>query len=236
MHLTAEEQEVLWLSLRVAFWSVLVSLPFAVAVAYVLARASFPGKTLFDALVHLPLVLPPVVVGFFLLLLFGRRGPLGEILDQWFGIVIAFRWTGAALAAGIMGFPLMVRAIRLSLETVDRKLEAAASTLGAGRSGVFVTVTLPLALPGIITGVLLSFARSLGEFGATITFVSNIPGETRTLPLAIYTFTQTPSGDEAALRLSLIAALLSLAALYISEVLVRRAVKRVRGDDADGRH
>jgi molybdate transport system permease protein len=234
MILTPEEQEALWLSLRVAFWSVFVSLPFAVAVAYVLARASFPGKTLFDALVHLPLVLPPVVVGFFLLLLFGRRGPLGEILDQWFGIVVAFRWTGAALAAGIMGFPLMVRAIRLSLETVERKLEAAASTLGAGWAGVFFTVTLPLALPGIVTGVLLSFARSLGEFGATITFVSNIPGETRTLPLAIYTFTQTPSGDEAALRLSLIAVLLSLAALYVSEVLVRRAARRVRGDDADG--
>src|SRR5882672_8556396 len=230
MSLTPDEQEVLLLSLRVALWSVLVSLPFAVAVAYALARASFPGKTLFDAVVHLPLVLPPVVhdrieqrfpgktlfdavvhlplvlppvvVGFFLLLLFGRRGPLGGILEQWFGIVVAFRWTGAALAAGIMGFPLMVRAIRLSFETIDRKLEAAASTLGAGRVGVFLTITLPLALPGVITGVLLSFARSLGEFGATITFVSNIPGETRTLPLAIYTFTQTPSGDEAAMRLS----------------------------------
>ena len=236
MSVTAEELEVLQLSLRVAFWSVLVSLPFAVAVAYVLARGSFPGKTLFDAIVHLPLVLPPVVVGFFLLLLFGRRGPLGEILDQWFGIVVAFRWTGAALAAGIMGFPLMVRAIRLSFETIDRKLEAAASTLGAGQVGVFLTVTLPLALPGIITGVLLSFARSLGEFGATITFVSNIPGETRTLPLAIYTFTQTPSGDEAALRLSLIAVLLSLVALTISEVLVRRAARRVIGEDAVGRH
>jgi len=236
MGVTSEELEVLQLSLRVAFWSVLVSLPLAVAVAYVLARASFPGKTLFDAAVHLPLVLPPVVVGYFLLLMFGRRGPLGEILDQWLGIVVAFRWTGAALAAGIMGFPLMVRAIRLSFETIDRKLEAAASTLGAGYLAVFATVTLPLALPGIITGILLSFARSLGEFGATITFVSNIPGETRTLPLAIYTYTQTPAGDEAALRLSLVAVLLSLAALYVSEVLVRRAAKRVMGDDADGRH
>jgi molybdate transport system permease protein len=235
MSLTPDEVEVLWLSLRVAFWSVLVSLPWAIAVAYVLARASFPGKTLFDAAVHLPLVLPPVVVGFFLLLLFGRRGPVGQILDHWFGIVVAFRWTGAALAAGVMGFPLMVRAIRLSFETVDRKLEAAASTLGAGRAGVFLTITLPLALPGVITGILLSFARSLGEFGATITFVSNIPGETRTLPLAIYTFTQTPAGDEAALRLSLIAVLLSLAALYISEVLVRRATRRVAGEDALGR-
>jgi molybdate transport system permease protein len=236
MSLTAEELEILQLSLRVSFWSVLASRPCAIAVAYSLARATFPGKTLFDAVVHLPLVLPPVVVGYFLLLLFGRRGPLGGLLEEWFGIVVAFRWTGAALAAGIMGFPLMVRAVRLSFETVDRKLEAAASTLGAGRIAVFLTITLPLALPGVITGVLLSFARSLGEFGATITFVSNIPGETRTLPLAIYTFTQTPTGDEAALRLSLIAVLLSLAALYVSEVLVRRATKRVRGDDADGRH
>ncbi len=233
---TAEEWEILRLSLRVAFWSVLVSLPLAVAVALTLARSNFPGKTLFDATVHLPLVLPPVVVGYLLLLLFGRRGPIGAWLEEWFGIIFAFRWTGAALAAGIMGFPLMVRAVRLSFESIDRKLEAAASTLGAGRAGVFLTVTLPLALPGIITGVLLSFARSLGEFGATITFVSNIPGETRTLPLAIYTYTQTPAGDEAALRLSLIAVLLSLAALYVSEVLVRRAAKRVRGDDADGRH
>jgi molybdate transport system permease protein len=233
---TTEEWEILQLSLRVAFWSVLVSLPFAVATAYALARSNFPGKTLFDATVHLPLVLPPVVVGYLLLLVFGRRGPVGAWLEEWFGIIFAFRWTGAALAAGIMGFPLMVRAVRLSFETIDRRLEAAASTLGAGRIGVFLTVTLPLALPGIITGVLLSFARSLGEFGATITFVSNIPGETRTLPLAIYTFTQTPSGDEAALRLSLIAVLLSLAALYVSEVLVRRATRRVMGDDADGRH
>ena len=233
---TAEEWEILRLSLRVAFWSVLVSLPLAVAVAHTLARSNFPGKTLFDATVHLPLVLPPVVVGYLLLLLFGRRGPIGAWLEEWFGIIFAFRWTGAALAAGIMGFPLMVRAVRLSFESIDRKLEAAASTLGAGRAGVFLTVTLPLALPGIITGVLLSFARSLGEFGATITFVSNIPGETRTLPLAIYTYTQTPAGDEAALRLSLIAVLFSLAALYVSEVLVRRAAKRVRGDDADGRH
>jgi len=233
---TAEEWEILRLSLRVAFWSVLVSLPLAIAVAHTLARSNFPGKTLFDATVHLPLVLPPVVVGYLLLLLFGRRGPIGAWLEEWFGIIFAFRWTGAALAAGIMGFPLMVRAVRLSFESIDRKLEAAASTLGAGRAGVFLTVTLPLALPGIITGVLLSFARSLGEFGATITFVSNIPGETRTLPLAIYTFTQTPTGDEAALRLSLVAVLLSLAALYVSEVLVRRATKRVMGDDADGRH
>ncbi len=235
MGLSADEWEVLGLSLRVAFWSVAVSLPLAIAVAYALARSSFPGKTLFDAAVHLPLVLPPVVVGYFLLLLFGRRGPLGSVLEHWFGIVVAFRWTGAALAAGIMGFPLMVRAVRLSFEMVDRRLEEAASTLGAGRAGVFLTVTLPLALPGILTGMLLSFARGLGEFGATITFVSNIPGETRTLPLAIYTYTQTPSGDEAALRLSLLAVLLSLVALYASEILVRRAARRVAGQDALGR-
>lgn len=233
---TPDEFEILALSLKVAFWSVLVSLPLAVAVAYLLARASFPGKTLFDAAVHLPLVLPPVVVGYFLLLAFGRRGPIGALLDDWFGIVVMFKWTGAALAAGVMGFPLMVRAVRLSFEAIDRKLEAAASTLGAGRLAVFATVTLPLALPGIFTGMLLSFARGLGEFGATITFVSNIPGETRTLPLAIYTYTQVPGGDEAALRLSLLAVALSLAALFISEVMVRRATRRMMGDDADSRH
>ena len=236
MMLTAEEWEILRLSLRVAFWGVLVSLPLAVAVAYTLARFEFPGKTLFDAAVHLPLVLPPVVVGYVLLLLLGKRGPIGSLLDDWFGVVVAFRWTGAALAAGIMGFPLVVRAVRLSFKTIDRRLEAAASTLGAGRIGVFLTVTLPLALPGVVTGVLLSFARSLGEFGATITFVSNIPGETRTLPLAIYTYTQVPGGDEPALRLSLIAVALSLAALFASEVLVRRAMRRARGEDADGRY
>ncbi len=231
--LTPQEWDVLGLSLRVAFWSVLISLPPAVAVAMLLARGRFPGKTLFDAFVHLPLVLPPVVVGFLLLLLFGRQGPLGAWLDDWFGLVIAFKWTGAALAAAIMGFPLMVRAIRLSLESIDLKLEAAARTLGADAMRVFLTVTLPLALPGILTGMLLSFARSLGEFGATITFVSNIPGETQTLPLAIYGYTQTPGGDVQALRLSLIAVLLSLAALFISELLVRRATKRIMGHDAE---
>ena len=231
--LTPQEWDVLGLSLRVAFWSVLISLPPAVAVAMLLARVRFPGKTLFDAFVHLPLVLPPVVVGFLLLLLFGRQGPLGAWLDDWFGLVIAFKWTGAALAAAIMGFPLMVRAIRLSLESIDLKLEAAARTLGADAMRVFLTVTLPLALPGILTGMLLSFARSLGEFGATITFVSNIPGETQTLPLAIYGYTQTPGGDVQALRLSLIAVLLSLAALFISELLVRRATKRIMGHDAE---
>jgi molybdate transport system permease protein len=234
--LTAEELEILGLSLRVSFWSVAVSLPFSIAVAYVLARSNFPGKTLFDAIVHLPLVLPPVVVGYFLLLAFGKRGPVGALLDQWFDVVVAFKWTGAALAAGVMGFPLMVRAVRLSFETIDRKLEAAASTLGAGRLAVFATITLPLALPGVVTGMLLSFARSLGEFGATITFVSSIPGETRTLPLAIYAYIQTPAGDGPALRLSVIAVLLSLAALFLSELMVRRATRRIMGHDADGRY
>jgi molybdate transport system permease protein len=236
MPLSPQEIEVLGLSLKVAFWSVLVSLPPAIGVAYLLARARFHGKTLFDAAVHLPLVLPPVVVGYFLLLAFGPHGLLGSFLRDWFGLSVAFRWTGAALAAGVMGFPLMVRAVRLSFETIDPKLETAASTLGAGPLAVFGTVTLPLALPGVITGMVLSFARGLGEFGATITFVSNIPGETRTLPLAIYTYTQVPSGDEPALRLSLIAVALSLAALFASEVLVRRATRRIMGYDPDGRH
>lgn len=235
MALTPGEIEVLGLSLKVALWSVAFSLPLAVGVAYALARADFPGKTLFDAAVHLPLVLPPVVVGYFLLLAFGQRGPVGSFLQEWFGVSVAFRWTGAALAAGVMGFPLMVRAVRLSIEAIDPRLEAAASTLGAGRLAVFGTVTLPLALPGVITGMVLSFARGLGEFGATITFVSNIPGETRTLPLAIYTYTQVPSGDEAALRLSLIAIAVSLAALFASEVLVRRATRRILGHDPESR-
>ena len=223
MEFTPEETTALLLSLKVAAWSVAASLPFAVAVGYLLARADFPGKTLFDALIHLPLVLPPVVIGFLLLLLFGRNGPVGSVLDRWFGIVFAFRWTGAALAAAIMGFPLMVRAIRLSVAAVDRRLEVAARTLGASPVRVFLTITLPLAAPGLITGALLSFARSLGEFGATITFVSNIPGETQTLPLAIYGATQIPGGDWQALRLSLVATVLSIAALVASEWLTRRA-------------
>ncbi|HYK15630.1 MAG TPA: molybdate ABC transporter permease subunit [Burkholderiales bacterium] len=230
--MTPVEWEILQLSLKVAFWSVLCSLPIAVAVAMLLARSNFPGKSLFDAIVHLPLVLPPVVIGYFLLLLLGRRGPLGAVLEEYFGIVVAFRWTGAAIAAGIMGFPLMVRAIRLSIEAIDDGLEAAARTLGATRWRVYATVTLPLALPGILTGALLSFARSLGEFGATITFVSNIPGETRTLPLAIYTLTQVPGGDAAALRLSVIAILLSVMALMLSEYFVQRAQRRGTGQDA----
>ncbi|HEX7270859.1 MAG TPA: molybdate ABC transporter permease subunit [Casimicrobiaceae bacterium] len=220
--LSLDELGIILLSLKVALSSVVFSLPLAVAVALLLARADFPGKTLIDALVHLPLVLPPVVVGFALLVLFGRRGPIGAFLAETFGIVFAFRWTGAALAAGIMGFPLMVRAIRLSFAAIDRRLETVARTLGGSRIGVFFSVTVPLALPGIITGVVLSFARSLGEFGATITFVSNIPGETQTLPLAIYTYTQTPAGDLQALRLSVIAVMLSFASLVAAEWIARR--------------
>ena len=220
--LTPEELGIIALSLRVALVSVVVSLPFAILVAYALARWTFPGKTLVDAFVHLPLVLPPVVVGFALLALFGKRGPIGALLDQWFGVTVACRWTGAALASAIMGFPLMVRAIRLSIAAIDRRLEVAARTLGASRRWTFLSITLPLSAPGIVTGTLLSFARGLGEFGATITFVSNIPGETQTLPLAIYTFTQVPGGDAGALRLSLIAVVLSLVALAASEWLTRR--------------
>jgi len=220
--MSGDELGIILLSLKVALFSAAFSLPIAIFLAYVLARAEFPGKTLLDAIVHLPLVLPPVVVGFALLLLFGKRGVLGGWLEHWFGLVFAFRWTGAALASAIMGFPLMVRAIRLSIAAIDQRFETVARTLGGSRSWVFVSVTLPLALPGIITGVLLSFARSLGEFGATITFVSNIPGETETLPLAIYSLVQSPGGDAQALRLSAIAVLLSIGALIASEWLTRR--------------
>jgi molybdate transport system permease protein len=211
----------------VSLWAVAASLPLAVAVAALLARRRFPGKALVDGLVHLPLVLPPVVTGYLLLLLLGRRGPLGRLLEEGLGIVVAFRWTGAAIAAAVMGFPLMVRAIRLSLEAVDRRLEAAAATLGAGRAAIFLSVTLPLTLPGILAGAMLGFAKSLGEFGATITFVSNIPGETRTLPIAIYAFTQVPGGDAPALRLAVISVALSLAALLASELMARAALRRI---------
>jgi molybdate transport system permease protein len=227
--LSADDLGILALSLRVAFVSVVCSLPFAILVAYGLARLSFPGKTLVDAVIHLPLVLPPVVVGFALLVLFGRRGPIGSLLEQWFGIVFAFRWTGAALASAIMGFPLMVRAIRLSFESLDRRLETVARTLGGSRAWVFVSVTLPLSVSGIVTGAVLSFARSLGEFGATITFVSNIPGETQTLPLAIYSFTQVPGADAQAWRLSAMAVLLSVAALVAAEWIARRKLFSFRG-------
>ena len=215
------ELGILLLSLKVALVGLAASLPVAIAVAFVLARKDFPGKTLFDALVHLPLVLPPVVVGFALLALFGTQGPVGRVLEP-LGIVFAFRWTGAALAAAIMGFPLLVRAVRLAIESVDPRLELAARTLGASRTRVFFMVTLPLAASGVATGALLAFARALGEFGATITFVSSIPGETRTLPLAIYTATQVPNGDAEALRLSIVSVLVSLVALALSEWMVRR--------------
>ena len=227
--LSPEELTAVRLSLRVAVWATVTSLPFGILVALVLARGRFPGKALLDGVVHLPLVLPPVVTGYALLLLFGRNGPLGRVLAETFGIVFAFRWTGAALACAIMGFPLMVRAIRLSIEAVDRRLEDAAGTLGAAPALVFAVVTLPLTLPGIIAGMILSFARSLGEFGATITFVSNIPGETQTLPSAIYTFTQVPGGDAGALRLSIVAVLVSLAALLAAEWLARRVGRRLAG-------
>ena len=219
---TPDELTAIRLSLRVATWAMLTSLPFGVAAAMLLARGRFWGKGLFNGIVHLPLVMPPVVTGYVLLLLFGRHGPLGAFLADHFGIVFAFRWTGAALACAVMGFPLMVRAIWLSLEAVDRRLEAAAQTLGAGPLWVLATVTLPLALPGILAGMVLSFARSLGEFGATITFVSNIPGETETLPTAIYTLTQVPGGDAGALRLTLVSVAISLAALLVSDLLSRR--------------
>ena len=225
---TAEEIDAIRLSLWVASIGILASLPFGMFIAYVLARWRFPGKILLDALVHMPLVLPPVVTGYILLILFGRKGPIGAWLEQ-FGIVFSFRWTGAALAAGIMGFPLMVRAIRLSLESTDRRLEDASRTLGASRLTTFFLVTLPLALPGIIAGLVLAFAKALGEFGATITFVSNIPGETRTLPSAIYTFTQIPGGDAGAFRLAAVAMVIALGALVISEVLARKTAARIDG-------
>lgn len=223
------EIEALRLSLRVACWSVAGSLPFGLLAAWLLARRRFPGKVLLDALVHLPLVVPPVVIGYALLLLFGRNGPVGAWLYDTFGITVAFTWQGAALASAVMAFPLMVRAMRLSLEAVDRKLEAAARTLGATPADVLFTVTLPLMAPGILAGAVLAFARSLGEFGATITFVSNIPGETRTLPIAIYSLTQTPGGEAAALRLAILSVLLALAALLASELLARGIQARLRG-------
>jgi molybdate transport system permease protein len=218
------------LSLRVAIIATLVATPFGIALAWLLARRNFWGKSILDAAVHLPLVLPPVVTGYLLLLTFGRRGLVGGWLADHLGIVFAFRWTGAALACGIMSFPLLVRPIRLSIEAVDRRLEQASSTLGAAPWQVFATVTLPLALPGVLAGMVLGFAKALGEFGATITFVSNIPGETQTLSAAIYTFTQIPNGDAAAMRLVLIAIVIALAALVASEWFARRAGMRYHGD------
>ena len=228
--LTPDEWTAIRLSLWIAAVATAASLPFGIAIAWLLARKDFWGRTLLDGIVHLPLVLPPVVTGYLLLIWFGRRGPIGSFLAENFGIVFSFRWTGAVLASGIMAFPLLVRAIRLSFESIDRRLEDAAATLGANRFKSFVTVTLPLALPGIIAGMVLCFAKALGEFGATITFVSNIPGETQTISAAIYTLTQVPGGDAAAFRLVMVAVVISLAALVISEWFARRAGMRYHGD------
>jgi molybdate transport system permease protein len=220
-----------WTAIRLSLWvssiAMLASLPFGIAVAMALARGRFWGKSLLNGIVHLPLILPPVVTGFLLLVLFGRRGAIGQFLDTYFGIVFSFRWTGAALACAVMAFPLMVRSIRLSIEAVDRELEEAAGTLGASPFWVFLTVTLPLTLPGIIAGMILAFAKAMGEFGATITFVSNIPGETQTLSAAIYTFTQVPGGDAGALRLTIVSVVISMLALLVSEFLARIIGKRV---------
>jgi len=228
--LSPDEWTAVALSLRIAVVATIVSLPFGIAIAFLLARKNFWGKSLLDAVVHLPLVLPPVVTGYLLLITLGRRAPLGAFLADNFGIVFSFRWTGAVLACAVMAFPLLVRAIRLSIEAVDGKLEQAAATLGARPALVFFSVTLPLTLPGIIAGMVLAFARALGEFGATITFVSNIPGETQTISAAIYTLTQVPGGDAAALRLVVIAIVISLAALMLSEWFARRATQRLRGE------
>jgi len=227
--LAPAEWEAVRLSLRVSFWAMLVSLPAALLIAHALARWRFPGHGLLNGLVHLPLVLPPVVTGYLLLLAFGRRGWIGQYLDQWFGIVFAFRWTGAVIAAAVMGFPLMVRAIRLSIEAVDPRLEQAAGSLGAARPWVWATVTLPLILPGVIAGAILAFAKAMGEFGATITFVSNIPGQTRTLPTAIYTFLQVPGGESSAARLAVVSIAVAMTALVASEWLARRLARRVAG-------
>lgn len=224
--ITPDELTAIKLSLKVASVAMVFSLPLAVCVAFALSRGRFMGKTLLDGLIHLPLVLPPVVTGYALLLLFGKKGPIGSFLAETFGLVFSFRWTGAALAAAVMGFPLMVRAIRLAMDSIEPGVEAAASTLGASPMWVFLTVTLPMSAQGIIAGAMLSFAKALGEFGATITFVSNIPGETQTIPAAIYSLTQTPGGDDGALRLSLFSVALSLVALVVSETLARRAGSR----------
>lgn len=226
LQLSPDEWVAVRLSLRVASVAALASLPLGILTALALARGRFPGKTLLDGLVHLPLVLPPVVTGYVLLILFGKRGPIGTFLAENFGIVFSFRWTGAALACAVMGFPLMVRAIRLTIESIDTRYEQAAGTLGASPAWVFLTVTLPLALPGVIAGAVLCFAKALGEFGATITFVSNIPGETQTIPSAIYNYTQVPGGDAGALRLSIVAVVISLGALVMSELIARRSGRR----------
>ena len=223
-----DELAIVLLSLKVALAGTLLSVPLAIAVAVVLARGRFWGRSLLNAVVHLPLVLPPVVTGYLLLRAFGRRGVIGSFLEETFGLTLAFRWTGAALAAAVMGFPLMVRAMRLAIEAVDRDLEDAAASLGATPGWTFVSITLPLALPGLLAGMVLAFAKALGEFGATITFVSNIPGETQTLALAIYSFVQTPGGDAQAMRLVWLSIALSFAALLASEMLSRRLERKRR--------
>lgn len=220
--MTPLEWEVVTLSLKVSFWATALSLPLGIVTALALARGNFVGKQLLNGLVHLPLILPPVVTGYLLLLTFGRRAPIGAWLEESFGLVLAFRWTGAALAAAIMAFPLMVRAIRLAIEAVDPRIEEAAATLGASRFAVFFTITLPLCAPGIIAGAILAFAKAMGEFGATITFVSNIPGETQTLPSAIYTALQVPGGESAVIRLVILSVILAMGALLVSEWLARR--------------
>ncbi|WP_299678627.1 molybdate ABC transporter permease subunit [uncultured Roseobacter sp.] len=222
-----DEWQAVLLSLKVSFWATLASLPLGLWVAYVLARRQFPGKQLLNGLVHLPLILPPVVTGYLLLISFGTQTPLGRTLEA-MGIVFAFRWTGAALAAAVMAFPLMVRAMRLSIEAVDPKLEQAAATLGASRLWVFLTITLPLILPGVIAGAILAFAKAMGEFGATITFVSNIPGQTQTIPSAIYAFLQVPGGERAAWRLVVVSVVIAMGALLLSEWVARRAAGKVR--------
>ena len=230
LNLSPEEWTAVRLSIRVATVAMLASLPVGIAVAYVLARAHFPGKSIVNGIVLLPLIMPPVVTGYLLLLSFGRRGPIGAFLDEHFGIVFSFRWTGAALACAVMAFPLLVRSIRLSIEAVDRRLEQAAGTLGAAPWRVFATITLPLALPGVLAGMVLGFAKAIGEFGATITFVSNIPGETQTISSAIYSLIQTPDGDAAAMRLVLISIVIATAALIASEWFARRATQRLHGN------
>ena len=227
--LSPEEWRAVALSLKVAFWATLISLPLGLATAFALARGRFYGRQLLNGLVHLPLIMPPVVTGYLLLITFGRRAPVGSFLEETFGIVFAFRWTGAALAAAVMAFPLMVRTIRLSIEAVDPKLEQAASTLGAARLWVFATVTLPLILPGVIAGSIIAFAKAMGEFGATITFVSNIPGETQTLPTAIYSELQVPGGEAQAARLVIVAIIIALTALLASEWLGRAVARRISG-------
>ena len=223
----AVEWAAISLSLKVAFWAMVCSLPFGIVISFILARGKFLGKSILNGVVHLPLVMPPVVTGYLLLYSFGKRAPIGQFLNNYLGLSFSFRWTGAALACAVMGFPLMVRAMKLSIEAVDQKLEAAASTLGANRFWVLLTITLPLALPGILAGMILSFAKAMGEFGATITFVSNIPGETQTLPTLIYSYTQVPDGDAGVWRLTIVSIFISMLALMVSEYLASRASRRM---------